>query len=228
MRRYFKEDARIVAGITGNDISFIPKAFDEPLNPEQQDYLYQHWGESIEQMCWHKQVHGDHLVDTDQDGLSSSCEADALMTTKRKIAIAIRTADCVPIFFYDPRACRIALAHAGWRGTVKQIGVKTLRRMIGAGSRLEDIGIVLGPCIKSCCYEVGGEVKEQLPSFIIQRQGRDYLDMVQANIEAMVGLGISLKQIIVDPACTCCQQGWFSYRRQGEGAGRMMSWMMLK
>jgi copper oxidase (laccase) domain-containing protein len=42
--------------------------------------------------------------------------ADALVTSRRGIAIGVSTADCGPILFADAPAGIVGAAHAGWRG----------------------------------------------------------------------------------------------------------------
>ena len=56
-------------------------------------------------------------------------EADALVTAQRDVALAIFTADCIPIFIVDVKTPAIGIAHAGWRGTLARIAVNTLARM---------------------------------------------------------------------------------------------------
>jgi YfiH family protein len=87
---------------------------------------------------------------------------DALITNLPGIAIAIQTADCLPVLVLDAKKRVIGVFHAGWRGTVKRIvekGVGTLRREFG--SRAEDIHAAIGPGIRKCCYEVGEELRDE-------------------------------------------------------------------
>ena len=68
-------------------------------------------------------------------------------------------ADCVPLFFYDPVKKAIGASHSGWRGSVKRIGEKTVRRMEEEfGSNPKDILAVIGPSICKDCYEVSEDV----------------------------------------------------------------------
>ncbi len=66
-------------------------------------------------------------------GAAADCkacpEADAFITNEPGLPIAIRTADCVPVFIYDPVKRVIALAHAGWKGTHKHIAAKTVKTL---------------------------------------------------------------------------------------------------
>jgi polyphenol oxidase len=88
-------------------------------------------------------------------------QADAAATRQSGLALAVQTADCVPILLVDTRRRAIAAVHAGWRGTLARIVVKTIGRMqLEFGSQPEDISAALGPAIGRCCYEVGPEVAQ--------------------------------------------------------------------
>lgn len=79
-------------------------------------------------------------------------EADALVTDKFGLPLAILTADCTPVLFYDERAAVIGAAHAGWRGARFGIIGSTIRAMQNLGA--ENINAVIGPCIQQQSYEV--------------------------------------------------------------------------
>jgi len=77
------------------------------------------------------------------------------------LLLGVQTADCVPILLADTRQRAIAAVHAGWRGTLARIVVKTLGRMrMEFGTRPRDVVAALGPAIGRCCYEVGPEVAQ--------------------------------------------------------------------
>ena len=79
---------------------------------------------------------------------------DALITNKNKYALGILTADCAPIFIFDPKKKIIAAIHAGWKGTYKKIVNKTINKFKKRGSRAKDLIAVIGPCISKYRYEV--------------------------------------------------------------------------
>ena len=86
-------------------------------------------------------------------------EGDALLEDQPGSAIAIKTADCIPILLVDQRHRAVAAVHAGWRGTVARIAaraVEAMRQRFGAEPR--DLHAAIGPGIGKCCYEVGAEV----------------------------------------------------------------------
>ena len=88
-------------------------------------------------------------------------KADALITATPGLLLGVQTADCVPILLADTRKRVVAAIHAGWRGTLARIAVKTLGRMkMEFGTRPRDVVAAIGPAIGQCCYEVGPEVAQ--------------------------------------------------------------------
>jgi polyphenol oxidase len=87
--------------------------------------------------------------------------ADALITNTPGLLLGVQTADCVPILLADTKRRAVAAIHAGWRGTLARIVVKTLGRMrMEFGTRAGDVVAALGPAIGQSCYEVGAEVAQ--------------------------------------------------------------------
>ena len=84
-------------------------------------------------------------------------KADAMVTTRRALALGILTADCAPVLFADRRGNVVGAAHAGWRGAVGGVLDNTLTLMEQAGARRKDIVAAIGPCIGQRSYEVGPE-----------------------------------------------------------------------
>ncbi len=81
-------------------------------------------------------------------------KGDSLITSKKGIALGILTADCAPVFIYDPINNLISALHAGWKGAFKQIISKTIKKFKLKGSNLNDLIVVIGPCISKNNYEV--------------------------------------------------------------------------
>ena len=107
-----------------------------------------------------RQFHSDviHVV---ADSRAEAEKADALVTGTPGLLLGVQTADCVPILLADPRRRVVAAIHAGWRGTLSRIAVKTLGRMrMEFGTQPRDVIVAIGPAIGRCCYEVGPEVAQ--------------------------------------------------------------------
>ena len=107
------------------------------------------------------QVHGAAVVVAGADGRGPLPQADVQLTDQADLALAVQTADCLPILFADPRTGAVAAAHAGWRGLaarVPEVAVGALARQFGAHP--SDLIAAIGPAIGACCYEVGVDVRE--------------------------------------------------------------------
>lgn len=111
-----------------------------------------------------RQIHSDliHAV----DGVPEQPLAgDGIITDTPGLLVAIQTADCLPLILVDPRRRAVGVFHAGWRGTVKRIaekGVGEMRRHFGSSPR--SLLAAIGPGVRSCCYEVGEEIRTKFES----------------------------------------------------------------
>jgi YfiH family protein len=107
-----------------------------------------------------RQFHSD-VIHVATASAAEAPKADALATRTPGLLLGVQTADCVPILLADTRQHAVAAIHAGWRGTLARIVVKTLGRMqMEFGTRPRDVVAALGPAIGRCCYEVGPEVAQ--------------------------------------------------------------------
>lgn len=156
-------------------------------------------------------------------------DADASFAADAGALLAIETADCLPILIVDPAQRRVAAAHAGWRGTVACVAQAAVRALIAAGSDPRRLVAALGPSIGPCCYEVGPEVEEAFGEpgrrfFVEGENERKHLDVSAANRVQLEEVGLAPANIDHVDFCTRCREDlFFSYRRDGAHAGRMIS-----
>ncbi len=151
-------------------------------------------------------------------------ECDAIATDRLGVALAIQTADCVPILLAAPRA--VAAAHAGWRGSAQNVAASAVAALRELGAEPRTLCAWLGPSIGPCCYEVGGEVAAQFAGdFVRAGCGGGYrLDLRAVNVAQLEAAGVPRAAISVHPACTKCGgEDFASYRRDGAKAGRMIA-----
>ena len=85
--------------------------------------------------------------------------ADAMVTRRPGLAIAVSSADCGPLLFADEEARVIGAAHAGWKGALTGVIEATVAAMEGQGAKRARIRAALGPMISRAAYEVGPEFK---------------------------------------------------------------------
>jgi YfiH family protein len=174
-----------------------------------------------------KQVHGVTVHDAPWSGLP---EGDAAVASAAGQLLGIETADCLPVLLVDPHRRVVAAAHAGWRGTAAGVARAAVERLVAAGSRPGDILAALGPGIGPCCYEVGDELRREFPGgdsfFRPGPHGKPHLDVRAANRAQLEGAGLAPAHIASVDDCTRCRADLYpSYRRDGRGAGRMISYI---
>lgn len=186
-----------------------------------------------------KQAHSDNIVYVGRKDkgcgaldYNTSVEAtDAFITDMKDVPLAIFTADCLSVFIYDFTEYRsIGIVHAGWRSTFARITFKAISLMKERfGIRPRDLSIGLGPAMRQCCYEVAREFSSTFPKDLIERDGRYYLDLIEANKKQAKEAGVEEGNIFDSGLCTSCQNNeFFSFRKEGSSCSRMMSVIMLK
>lgn len=198
----------------------------------------QFMGLPFERVVGLEQVHGANIVRIGQTeagkGSRSSLTAlkgsDAAITDKPGLVLTIRTADCAPLFFLDPKRRAIGIAHVGWRGASERLAskmVQAIRRQFL--SRPEDLIVGIGPMIRPCCYQVGPEFQGVFGAFIEKRESGLYFDLIGWIYDELSSEGISRAQIYDSFFCTSCSNDLFpSYRKEGNKVRHMWSVLALR
>jgi polyphenol oxidase len=175
-----------------------------------------------------KQVHSGLVVEATWPGGDRIAEADAMVAREAGMLIGVRTADCVPILMVDARTRAVASIHAGWRGSAQNIATTAVHELIARyGSRVEDLHAAIGPAIGPCCYEVGPDVAQRFVAWNgtparINEPMR--LDLCSINERQLREAGLA--DIWQAQECTfCAAKRFFSFRREREQAGRMLSFL---
>ena len=158
---------------------------------------------------------------------------DALVTSLPGVVIGVNTADCVPVVLVDDVAGVIAVAHAGWRGTVGRIASNVVDAMCRQGSSPSRIQAVMGPSICKACFEVGDEVVDAFRQghfdlkHIVERDattGKAHIDLRAANRDVLISAGVPADNIITSSHCSRCEHDrFFSARRLGINSGRTLT-----
>ena len=177
------------------------------------------------------QIHSDyiHKVTTQK---RENQEGDSLYTDTKGMGVGVYTADCLPIIYYAEQLNIVGAIHAGWRGTHQEIAGQTFKLIIiELKCDSSSIHVVIGPCIEGNCYEVGDDVAgmfknkfEKSDLFLTQKNENKFnLNLVEANILQIKNAGVT--NISTSGGCTYCDKNLPSYRRDGEGAGRILSFI---
>jgi len=169
-----------------------------------------------------RQIHSGLVFDAAT--ADETCQGDALVSSQPGVRIGIRTADCVPILLADPATRRVAAIHAGWRGSAANIAGATVRKMT---DRPEGLRAAIGPSIGVCCYQVRPDVARQFGAWVPKLttvHDPVHLDLPAINEKQLRELGVT--DIWKSGECTFCRgERFFSFRREREQAGRMVSWI---
>ena len=182
-----------------------------------------------DRVVWMNQVHGDRVEVVDEPRDSAVEDTDALVTSTPRLALAVVTADCVPVLLADARAGVIAAVHAGRVGAQRGVVTRAVEAMLGLGSQVGDISVLLGPAVSGRNYEVpaamADEVEAVLPgSRTTTAAGTPGLDLRAGIACQLRDLGVT--SIDIDPRCTVADASLFSHRR-GAPTGRLAAlvWM---
>lgn len=187
-----------------------------------------------------RQVHGTRVVDagtgTDASADAARVDADGVLTRTRGVAVAVKTADCLPVLVFDPTTRAAAAVHAGWRGLTAGILEEAIT-LLGPASRLV---AAVGPAISRERYQVSWDVPEawlnspanraapKLAALAIAKGAGDkwHFDLTAGAAVALVAAGLGPERIEIMQACTYGEpETWFSYRREGKGCGSNWAWI---
>ncbi|MGH3850840.1 MAG: polyphenol oxidase family protein [Pseudonocardiaceae bacterium] len=163
--------------------------------------------------AWMRQVHGCDVVNLDEPSHQIGEVGDAGVATVAGLALAVFTADCVPVVFASPEGV-IAVAHAGWSGLLAGVVGQTVTAMRMRGASTIDVAI--GPCIRPRCYEFGSGPL----ALMVDRFGPTVSSLTAAGVEALdlpACAKIALReagvlQITDVEVCTACSADYYSWR----------------
>ncbi|MEN8252199.1 MAG: peptidoglycan editing factor PgeF [Patescibacteria group bacterium] len=162
---------------------------------------------------------------------------DGLVTTEKNIYLAVTSADCFPVLLYDKKNGVIGIAHAGWRGIIKEIVPHTINKMVRNGAKEKDIFVTVGPGISQDHFDF--EFREMISKFGLYNQDRyviagSTLDKVKIDLrkiiaDQLVKFGIRRNNIHDCGMCTFARENeFFSARREGRDFSVMMSVIGMK
>ena len=187
--------------------------------------------------CW--QVHGSdiRLVKDREDAkpaemqLGETIYCDAVVSNTRGLLAGVKTADCVPILLGDTTTGCFGAVHAGWRGTLAEIAKVAVRRLEEEyNAQPENLRIAIGAAAGGCCYEVGAEVIDAFTGkfsnaaeLLTETQpGHAKIDLLQANRDQLIEVGVPEERIHIAPLCTICRTDlFFSYRKEKRVHGKV-------
>jgi polyphenol oxidase len=166
-----------------------------------------------------RQVHGTVIASHREtpDGVLITRGADGHVTSAPGLAMGVTVADCVPVTLVDTERRRVAVLHAGWRGTAAGIVEKGLR-LLSDGGDPGQVRAHLGPAICGSCYEVGPEVHAGVNPHRPVPRSPHPIDLRAAQAERLERVGVPSSAVTVSSWCTRCGERHFhSHRAADEG-----------
>lgn len=164
-------------------------------------------------------------------------DVDGLLTDEPQVVLCTQYADCVPLLFADPVRHVVATSHAGWRGTVAEIGRLTVERMQSDyGCDPRDILAGIAPSIGPCCFEVDAPVAEAFEALSVTDgdccravgNGKFFVDLWETNRRILLSAGVKAENITVTDLCTRCHpQLFWSHRFSGAARGSLAAFIAL-
>ena len=196
----------------------------------------------LENLVTAEQVHGTNIQIVSRKHFGSGAmseqtalpKTDALITGEKGVLLGIFTADCLPIFIYDPITPAIAIIHAGWRGTIAEISRLVMDKMVQTfKTDPSNCFVAIGPSICSACFEVSPEVADLFgkvnPETVIRKDAGFKVDLSGFNSCLFEQAGVKPENIDVANLCTGCRnEEFFSYRIEKGTKGRMMGIIALQ
>jgi YfiH family protein len=213
-----------------NDFTLGPLSSPNPIIPMNRARFLAAIGAAGWPILKLRQVHSGIVRDmADTSAAGDPVEGDAAITSLRGALLGVQTADCVPILIAADAGTCVAAVHAGWRGTAARIAALTVESLTRKfGVKAKDLTAAIGPHIGVCCYEVGPEVVDAIQETeAFERRTewtKPHLSLAAANRQQLLTAGLAPDRIEATSLCTRCRGDLFySYRREGQSAGRMLS-----
>ena len=236
-------------GVSTGDASTMNLSFSKDTSKENVvrnfEILCSAVGIGTENLVLSHQTHTNNVITVNESHRGtgfckpSFCDVDGMVTNVPNVALVTQYADCTPLAFCDPVKRVIATSHAGWRGTVKLIGKRTVEKMMNEfNCNPKDIIVGIGPNIGQCCYEVDDLVIDEfrkldflnLSDFVVAKDNGKYmLNLSEANRQILIFSGIDPENIDVGDICTCCNsEDLHSHRATGGKRGNLALIIELK
>ncbi|MFJ9349660.1 peptidoglycan editing factor PgeF [Streptomyces sp. NPDC101237] len=181
-------------------------------------------------VVWMNQVHGSEVAEVRGPWPPGpSPEVDALVTTAGGLALAVLTADCVPVLLADPVAGVVAAAHAGRPGMVKGIVPAAVEAMVSLGADPARIVARTGPAVCGRCYEVPEAMRADVAA--VEPAAHAETSWGTPAVDVAAGVHAQLARAGVldraqSPVCTLESDDHFSYRRD-RTTGRLAGYVWL-
>ena len=202
----------------------------ENIHENRRRFLNAIGGEFKLATAWQVHCAGIKVVKDQIDVDNSEERVDGMVSQMSGVLVGVKTADCVPVLIGDSEKGAFAVAHAGWRGTVKSIVVRLIESMQSElGSAPKHMIAAIGPAAGCGNYEIGSDVIQSFSEkfegsekyFKATRRGHALADLHLANKDQLLSCGVPLNSIYTAPFCTMARPDlFFSYRLEKQKYGK--------
>ncbi len=208
---------------------------------KNRENFFQNLGIETQDIIVPHQVHSNNVVVVSQKDKgkgavnieSTIAATDGLITSEKRTYLMILTADCLPILVYDPILEIVGAVHAGWRGLLEQIILRTIDKFIDLGSNAENLIVGIGPAICQKHFVVKNDVlkefQDSYQSATMVRNNDGYIDLKKVAVIDLKKANVLPSNIEMSHFCTVCDNGIYgSFRKEGSGAPEMASIIGIK
>lgn len=237
-----------IGGVSKGDVATLNLGFS--TNDAYEDILKNYkiladkFKVNVNNIVFSKQIHDNKVrIVTREDTMNgfgtrdALLEYDAMVTNVKDVVLMAFFADCVPVLFFDPKQNVAGVAHAGWKGALKNISWEVIDVMEREyGSNPADINVAIGPSIGACCFDVGEDVYLRFKA--VFKDEKHYksidddkykIDLWSVIMSALEERGIDRANIVSSNVCTKCNNNvFYSYRGQKGSTGRLAAIISLK
>lgn len=180
-----------------------------------------------------KQTHSNDIWLADK--IKSGIRGDGIIITDKNRIAVIKTADCVPLFFWDCSYSVGGILHIGWRGLLKQIEKKLVEKLIQTEINLKNFYFYFGPCIEKQCYRVDWKLYNKFitipyrDTFFFNKDTHFLMDLKMGISTSLKKKGIPEENIYDSQLCSFCNDTRFpSFRRDGKSDDRIFNFLFFK
>lgn len=177
-----------------------------------------------------EQVHGTNIEwVTEENRGWRLLQTDGMITADKHVFLAVKCADCFPVFIIDSKLSVVSAIHAGWRGVYDEIIDRAVDEFEKKGIRPQDLSVFIGPGIRECCYEVSAERGTNFrmkfgnsDEYVIERQDKTYISLPKFITKQLVERGINKSEVEDCGVCTYETEDFYSFRKEGKDSGRFV------
>lgn len=208
-----------------NEVEKFSFGLDEDASTVKQNRTLLNQVVGIESIQWMLQVHGNKVFESTGSTINDFPEADGVWTKEIGKALAVTTADCVPLVLTDMKGSFVSISHFGWRGALNGL----IDTLFDSVPQAQSYVAWLGPSICGSCYEVGRDVLNKLDAIskskfckpdeklllaktvnVLNHDVRRFFDLAGYIEHLLLHRGVVISRA---HRCTMHERGLYSYRR---------------